>query len=89
MPVSTVNSGLGPNQSALKSALPQRGNLPPVADSDPANGGSAILSAIQESVVVNLGGSSGAPISHSIRVGVAAYVAIMNPRASASMRTEA
>lgn len=89
MSVSTVNPGFGANQSALNIALSQRANVQPAADARPGNGGTAVPPGLQESAAVSLDGPAGLPIPHPIRVGVAAYAAIMNPQASASMRAEA
>jgi len=99
MSVSSVNlgnSGLTSSQPALKSALPPRAGSQPGSSAVPSASTSSATSESavstnqtdqpgSESAIVSLG----APTMHANRVGVAAYVAIMNPPAAASMRTEA
>lgn len=85
MPVSSVNSGFGSNQSALKSMLPQRTRVQEaLAASTPGDAAPAAPTEPLSAVA-----SPGAPIHHANRVGVAAYLAIMTPQTSTSMRTEA
>jgi hypothetical protein len=86
MSVSSVNSGFSPNQTALKSAISQRADKSATLPINDAQSNQAAAAPVEGSTIVSLG----APIPHANKVGVAAYIAIMNPQTAAtSMRTEA
>ena len=85
MSVSSVNSGFVPNQAALTNNIPQRTTgqppFPATAEKSPeAATGQGTQTAIA---------GPGTPTPLANRVGVAAYVAIMNPQTPTSMRAEA
>ena len=91
MPVSSVNAGLNPNQSPSKNGgaaaiVSGQGGKPVVAQASIPIVASETKS---DSSIVNLGNSSGTAIPYGNRVGVAAYVAMMNQQNVTSMRTEA
>ncbi len=86
MPVSSVSSGFPPNQTAPKSAIPQRADKSTTLPASDAQSKPAAADSVEGSTIVRLG----APIPQSNKVGVAAYMAIMNPQTEAtSMRVEA
>lgn len=85
MSVSSVSSGFPPGQAASKGAISQ----PAAAQETPSvateQNAIAVKERATESATVGLGGA----IPHANRVGVAAYIAIMNPQIATSMRAEA
>jgi hypothetical protein len=86
MSVSSVSTGLSPNQTALKSAIPQYAGKSTTLPASDAQSSPATADLMEGSTIVRLG----APISQANKVGVAAYMAIMNPQMEAtSMRIEA
>jgi hypothetical protein len=93
MPISSVNSGPGLKQVAQNAVMSPRTKA---ASAQPALEQAATPTAaltVTESVTngdaTGNAATAGAPIPHPFRVGVAAYVAIMNPQSSTSMRVEA
>jgi len=89
MSVSSVSVGTSPNQTSVQGGSLQRANSASApADTSPGNpaqNGQAIATAH----VVTDGMNIVTVVSATQRSGVAAYVAIMNPKLSTSMRVEA
>lgn len=85
MSVSSVNSGSLPNAPALNGTVSQRAANPPAPASAAEKKHETSLAPSEQSAIIG----AAAPTPHANQVGVAAYVAIMNPPAPTSMRAEA